>query len=70
MLHADPQPENNKKCIDVPVKYADAFNNLIQEACGHQYEITTMVSGNAIKMLKRCLGCHPMERRTSRAQEG
>jgi len=25
VLHADPQPEHNKKCIDVPVKYADAL---------------------------------------------
>jgi len=71
MLHANPQPEHNKKCIDVPVKYAETpLTNLIQDACGHQRNITKAVSGNAIKALKRCLSCHPMERRTCRAEEG
>jgi len=65
-----PQPKDDKKIIDVPVKYADAFHHLTQEACGHQLKITTTVSGNAIKVLKWCFICHPMERRTRRAEEG
>jgi hypothetical protein len=59
-----------KKNIDVPVQYADAFHHLTQEACGHQLKITTTVSGNAFKVLKWCLICHPMERKTCRAEEG
>ena len=42
-----------KKCIGVPVKYAEAFSHLTQEARGHQHKIIrTIVNGDEIKVLK------------------
>jgi len=41
-----------KKCIGVPVKYAEAFSHLTQEARGRQHKIRTIDNGDEIKMLK------------------